>query len=59
MSAEPLLNRVETELKIRNYSPKTRKAYLDAIRRFLSYIDQASAELNADDVRRYLLALGG
>jgi len=57
MSAEPLLNRVETELKIRNYSPKTRKAYLDAIRRFLSYIDKASAELKADDVRRYLLYL--
>ncbi len=57
MSVGPILNQVETELKIRNYSPKTRKAYLGAIRRFLGHIGKPPAELNADDVRRYLLYL--
>lgn len=53
-----LFETVEAEIKLRGYSPKTAKAYLGALRRFVAYFQPHHPhQLNEDDIRHYLLYL--
>lgn len=52
---DQLLQRTEHELRLRRYSPRTRKAYLGHIRRFLRAIEHAP--INAETVRGYMVRL--
>jgi integrase/recombinase XerD len=49
------LEEVERELKLRQYSPRTRRAYLKLLRRFLH--DLPTGELGAERIRGYLVGL--
>jgi integrase len=51
------LKRMEEILKLKGYSPETRKAYLGHIKRFISFLDTESQEISAPNIRKYLLAL--
>ena len=53
-----LLEVLVTELRLRNYSPKTIKAYKSCIRSFVSYFSpRHPRELTPDDIRFYFLYL--
>ena len=52
-----LLAQVEQELQLRRYSPKTRKAYQGALRRFLSDLGKDPTQISAAEIRTYLLKL--
>lgn len=54
---QDLLRRVETELRVRNYSPKTLKSYLHCLRIFLAYPGAGSAGPNEEVIRRFLVSL--
>jgi len=45
------------ELKLKGYSPKTRKAYLGHIERFGQFYMRTSRELGEAEVREYMLHL--
>jgi len=49
--------RMEAELKLRNYSPRTQVEYLRVVRAFSAHHDRRPEELGADEVREYLLTL--
>jgi site-specific recombinase XerD len=50
------LEAVRRELRIRNYSPKTMKAYRSCIRLFADFFaPRHPRELSSDDIRRYIL----
>ena len=50
------LESVRRELRIRNYSPKTIKAYRSCIRLFVDFFaPRHPRELSSDDIRRYIL----
>lgn len=51
------LDRVETELRIRNYSPKTVKIYLYFLREFLIFRSDQPNETNEAAIKQFLLAL--
>jgi len=51
------LKAVEDELRLRGYSPRTRKAYRGQVERFLEWVGKAAQEVTAEDVRAYLLHL--
>jgi integrase/recombinase XerD len=48
-----LLNKLETELKLRNYSYKTIKSYIYETQRFLTYSKDKG--LNEDTIKKYIL----
>lgn len=48
---------LKNELKLKNYSVKTQKAYLGHVRRLLQYHKKCIDDIDKDDVRRYLLEL--
>jgi len=54
---QPQLDRLEAELKIRNYSPKTLNCYLRCLREFFSYLEKNSGETDEDIIRGFLLLL--
>ena len=55
---EVLLRRVTEEIKLRGYSPKTNKAYLCHIKRFVRHFRQKKInELSNKEIREYLLSL--
>jgi len=55
---EELLRRVTEEIKLRGYSPKTNKAYLCHIKRFVRYFRQKQInELTSKEIREYFLNL--
>jgi site-specific recombinase XerD len=54
--ADPL-GRVRDELRLRNYSRKTEKAYLSHLRRFLMAAGKLPDQLEPGDARAYLLTL--
>ena len=54
---QAFLEPVEQELKLRGYSPRTRKAYRGVIRRFLKHMGKAPLLITAEEIRRYLLWL--
>jgi len=49
------LNQVKTELKIRNYSPKTVSAYLSCLENYFVYKKVNLDKIDQDDIRQYLL----
>ena len=52
-----LLKRVSEELRLRAYSPRTRKNYVGHLRRFLEREPQAAVRLTSDHIRQHLLHL--
>lgn len=57
-----LRDRMREDLRIRNYSPRTVKTYLDWIEKFARYYGRSPAELGAEEVRgfqRYLIGERG
>ncbi|NKB71773.1 MAG: tyrosine-type recombinase/integrase [Candidatus Latescibacteria bacterium] len=48
---------VEDEMKLRGYSPKTRKVYRNHLLRFLDYFDKPPVQLSTNDLRGYILHL--
>ena len=52
-----VLGTVEGVLKLRGYSPKTRKAYLHHINRFIEYFEKSPKELSETQIREYILYL--
>jgi len=54
IAAEIFLERIARELRIRFYQPKSIKLYLNAIRRFLSWLGAPPASISREDVRAYL-----
>jgi len=53
----PLRRRMEEELKLRNYSPATIRAYVHAVKGFAEFHHQSPEKLGAEQVRAYLLYL--
>lgn len=55
MNIQNNLKRVERELKIRNYSPKTIKSYLYGLREYFAFKKQDFEYLDTDNVKDFLL----
>ncbi len=51
---QPILNKAERELRIRNYSPKTVKSYLRFIKEYLEYVDKNKFEDKNEAIRAFL-----
>ena len=51
------LIRLERELKYRNYSPKTVKAYVSCVRYFLEKIDKTPEDIDKEEIIDYVLFL--
>ena len=49
-----MLKQLETELKLRGFSPRTVKTYLYQNQLFLNYTNKKSNEINEDDIKNYL-----
>jgi integrase/recombinase XerD len=49
------LQKIERELKIKNYSPKTIKSYLYGLRTYFSFKDNNFTELDQENIRNFLL----
>lgn len=49
-----MLNKLETELKLRGFSPITFKVYLDQNKAFLNYIKKDPKDMSDDDVKKYM-----
>jgi len=56
---DSLLENMKNELKLRGYSPRTRKAYLHHIQRFVEYVRRPPRQLSAQEIEDYFLALAG
>lgn len=56
-SKQAVLKNIDIELKIRGYSPKTRKNYKSHIRRLLEYHEKQPKDLDKQDLDNYLLHL--
>jgi site-specific recombinase XerD len=54
---QPLLERVETELRVRNYSQKTLKSYRHCLRDFFTFLGGDIERLDQDRVKQFLLSL--
>lgn len=52
-----LLDIIAQEMKLRNYSPKTREAYCRVARYFYEFIKKPLRNATSDDIKRYLLKL--
>lgn len=52
---ETFLKRVETELKIRNYSRKTAKSYLRCLHEYFEFKGSDFAEPDVEDIKKFLL----
>ncbi|MBC8435181.1 tyrosine-type recombinase/integrase [archaeon] len=54
MEKEEFLRKLEVELKIAKNSPYTQRNYLDANRKFLSFIKKELDSIDEDDVKEYI-----
>ena len=52
-----MLEKLETELKIRGYSPLTVKSYLTHNKKFLGFCGKTENKINEDDIKKYLAFL--
>ena len=52
-----LLQKLETELKIRGFSPKTLKAYISNNKRFLEFVNKDAKDVNVDDIKAFMVHL--
>ena len=50
-----MLEKLETELKIRGFSVKTVKAYISHNKRFLEFISKDMDIMNEDDIKAYMV----
>lgn len=50
-------DRLEQELRLRGYSPRTLKAYVHAVRNFVKYHKRPAEQMGVDEARTYLLYL--
>jgi len=57
MVAEDLLTTFERQLRLRNYSPRTKKAYLYHVRRFLRFLRVDPVKVSRHDLESWLLQL--
>ncbi|MBN2142126.1 tyrosine-type recombinase/integrase [Candidatus Woesearchaeota archaeon] len=57
MDSLGMLQKLETELKIRGFSPETLKAYLFHNTKFLGFINKEPSEVSEDDLKLYLAHL--
>lgn len=55
MKIKELLDKIENELKLRNYSPKTIKSYLICLADYFKYIKTVGPEPNLPLIKEYLL----
>lgn len=53
----PLRQRMLEDLRVRNYSRKTQKIYVEAVARFALYFARSPDELEAEQIRTYLVYL--
>jgi site-specific recombinase XerD len=51
------LTKVETELRLRNYSPKTIKSYTSCLKEYFGYKKRDLAKLDEDNIKDFLLKL--
>lgn len=54
---QEIIKQMESELKLKGYSTKTRKSYLGQIRRFSCFIRKRFNEITDADIKRYILFL--
>jgi integrase/recombinase XerD len=54
---EQLIAKMEDEIKLKGYSFKTKKAYINHIRRFFSYINKNADEISDEEIRKYVIFL--
>jgi integrase/recombinase XerD len=52
-----MLEKLETELKIRGFSPRTVSAYLYHNAKFLTYINKPPEEISSEHVKQYMAYL--
>src|SRR6516165_2811235 len=52
-----LRQRMMEELRLRNSSEETSRSYIDSVQRFARYYDKSPDQMNAEQVRSYLLYL--
>ncbi|MFZ7104664.1 MAG: site-specific tyrosine recombinase/integron integrase [Peptococcaceae bacterium] len=52
-----IIDTMDNELKLNGYSPKTRKAYLGHVKRFIDFNNKITKDLVGEDIRKYLLFL--
>jgi site-specific recombinase XerD len=57
MAMTPLRKRMLEDMQVRNYSVKTIEAYISQVARFAKYYGKSPEEIEAEEVRRYLLYL--
>ncbi len=57
LQSQARLKETETELKIRNYSPKTLQSYLHCLRAFFAFREQNAEGTDEDIIRKFLLSL--
>ena len=53
----PLLDRLETELKIRNYSPKTLASYVHCLRQYFAFKRSDLDSIDLGNIKQFLLRL--
>lgn len=51
------LDCLDVELKIRNYSPKTRNSYLHCLRAYFAFREKDTSDTDEDSIRKFLLSL--
>jgi len=51
------LEKLETELKLRAFSPRTVQSYLFYNRKFLEFIKKEPEQMNEDDIKKYIASL--
>jgi integrase/recombinase XerD len=52
-----LRDRMDQDLEIRGYSPRTRKIYVDCVGAFIRHFDRPPAQLGPEEIREYQLHL--
>lgn len=57
MDIQSALDQAETELRVRNYSPKTLKTYLHCLRQYLAFSGVDVGRPTEEGIRRFLLSL--
>ncbi len=55
MTLTELLSKIEKELKLRNFSPKTVKSYLLCLKSYFTYVKNVNTKPNINIIKEYLL----
>ncbi|MFT4313411.1 MAG: tyrosine-type recombinase/integrase [Candidatus Woesearchaeota archaeon] len=57
INKEHLLQKVKERMILQNFTPKTKKAYLYNIEKFLTYVEKNSLNISETPIKRYFLGL--